>query len=418
MLGIDEILRVGGREPEDTYKPGQIFRLVKAIQEGLAEPGTPSSMGYSDPDVGQVTSVINKSPLPITIKPLTLETSGCATGVDKKLNSQETAGVKVIANGNNKIYLKDGVVIKASAYSAFSTLREAVILALLDHKYIQSIIDVKIAKDSVKIYQPFVEVPSQKLASIKGITLTEKLNMMYNALVAIHYLHSNNICHGDIKPPNWLMDKYANPESLRLIDPELSCLSRGTHLAYTANFRAPEAWDKCWSKPADIWALGLTFYVWMFNRYLLPNFMEENPDSEYLFCLDYYLAHGPNKDLPKDIEKPDLDSDILPGLKVFNTRHKDEVQAVVDMIAEMTRFNPEHRPTTEELLNHPIFATFFSPDDLKCDQLLDNNTNTVWWSDSYFSNDRIKIPPDTRQYILDLIKKKKQQRRRDLSRKL
>lgn len=83
-------------------------------------------------------------------------------------------------------------------------------------------------------------------------------------LLAVNYIHSQGICHRDIKLENFLYEQ-KETNHLKLIDfgfskiwepntrMQLSC---GT-LAYVA----PEVLDKCYSDKCDLWSLGVVIFI-------------------------------------------------------------------------------------------------------------------------------------------------------------
>jgi len=101
---------------------------------------------------------------------------------------------------------------------------------------------------------------------------------MRDAVLGLEHLHSYNILHRDIKPENILWD--AAQRRAKLADFGVSTISEGGHYkdyvratAGTPAFYAPEMCgdDKTGSKvysgrAADIWALGICVYMWMFHR--------------------------------------------------------------------------------------------------------------------------------------------------------
>ncbi|OHT14879.1 AGC family protein kinase [Tritrichomonas foetus] len=81
---------------------------------------------------------------------------------------------------------------------------------------------------------------------------------------ALQYCHSQGIVHRDIKPANILIDKYGRPKLAdfglaNIITPDTML----TGMTGSRAFLAPEVWKKLPfdAKKADIWALGVTFYM-------------------------------------------------------------------------------------------------------------------------------------------------------------
>lgn len=87
----------------------------------------------------------------------------------------------------------------------------------------------------------------------------------YDCILAVHACHKHNIAHCDIKPSNFLIDKYGRVKisdfGLSLIyqdlDPRVAQKWQGTKV-----FMCPEILHKREYNPmlADIWALGCTIY--------------------------------------------------------------------------------------------------------------------------------------------------------------
>lgn len=110
------------------------------------------------------------------------------------------------------------------------------------------------------------------------------LQILYQLLSAISYIHSNNIFHGDIKPENIMierMDKVRiNKEtkdkdllsfSIKLIDFGTSKIFNRRkvfhNLIGTANYVAPEVVFGGYNKQCDIWSSGVVLYVMLFGEF-------------------------------------------------------------------------------------------------------------------------------------------------------
>ncbi|EAX99773.1 AGC family protein kinase [Trichomonas vaginalis G3] len=107
---------------------------------------------------------------------------------------------------------------------------------------------------------------------LHGNTLSneELIKYTYQMILGIKACHENNVAHGDIKPSNFLIDKYGR---IKVCDFGLSSYlnqeSRMSNFRGTLLFIAPEILKQeefCPVK-ADIWALGITIYLMATQRY-------------------------------------------------------------------------------------------------------------------------------------------------------
>ena len=87
-------------------------------------------------------------------------------------------------------------------------------------------------------------------------------SILYEIALAVEYLHSRHIIHGDIKPSNILIYKEGDRYTGKLTDFSLAriCDDKVNGIAYTIGYRAPEVeTHKFYTFKSDIWALGETF---------------------------------------------------------------------------------------------------------------------------------------------------------------
>ena len=194
----------------------------------------------------------------------------------------------------------------------------------------------------VKIYEVFTELNrlfiiielckggtlTDFVQSKKLISMSQQVSIMKQCLKAIDYCHKNNIAHRDIKPANIFFD------------PTGRCMLGDFGISYkTQNenekifkfsgsllYEAPEMLQKIPYDPmkADIWSLGITFY------YLIEH------------CLPW----------PSDANLEEVRAMIKTGLVPMSPDIPEPFQP---LLRAMLNWNPNQRPSAEDLLQYPIF---------------------------------------------------------------
>ncbi|KAF3156080.1 hypothetical protein TWF225_010695 [Orbilia oligospora] len=147
-------------------------------------------------------------------------------------------------------------------------LNEIKILKQLRHPAIIRIIDIFCSqwKQDILImeYSPHGDISNFDLL---GWSEADKLESFRQLLSGLKYLHRNRIMHRDIKLENILLIsrsppvlKYVDFGLSKLVTPQMTPLGTFTYLA-------PEYFNKEGiSFPADVWALGITFLLFYFDK--------------------------------------------------------------------------------------------------------------------------------------------------------
>lgn len=117
---------------------------------------------------------------------------------------------------------------------------------------------------------------------------------------ALHYLHSRNICHRDIKLDNILIED--DTRMIKLIDYGFSVVVNGDRgrlkiFCGTPSYMAPEIVKRGESyegKPVDMWALGVLLYVMLsgglpFRAPTEPELFEKIKSGNYTDTQDVFL---------------------------------------------------------------------------------------------------------------------------------
>ncbi len=196
----------------------------------------------------------------------------------------------------------------------------------------------------MKSYEP-KRLPENKIKDI-----------IYQTLLGLAYMHKYGFFHRDLKPENLLLVD----DKIKIADfglaREIRSIPPYTEYVSTRYYRAPECILKStnYNSPIDIWALGCV----MAEMYLHPQplFYGAN-EKEVLFRICSILG-TPTYDIwPDGIQQANYI-----GFKFPNT-NKIELEKVIpnasedaiDLLKQMLRWDPNHRATAANLLNHKFF---------------------------------------------------------------
>ena len=162
--------------------------------------------------------------------------------------------------------------------------REIAIMKKLTHTNVVRLKDVIFDNDTEKLYivmeycskGPVMEWDEEGESysyTWSDTDITEELlrKIMRNAVCGLEYLHYHNIAHRDIKPENMLITedwtvKLADfGQSHLFSDREMSGRSLGTYYFYPPECCGSDEGFEV--KPTDIWALGITFYLMIYQKF-------------------------------------------------------------------------------------------------------------------------------------------------------
>jgi mitogen-activated protein kinase 1/3 len=194
---------------------------------------------------------------------------------------------------------------------------------------------------------------------------------MYQIFLGLHALHKNNIVHKNLCPENILINKECDIKITgfgRNYVAEKIEEGFNYFLAKTSSYKAPELIHEFTniSKAANIWSVGCiffellnkkTFYSGIKNYLqLLTKILEllGTPSEETLKLIK-------NENAKMWIKKQKYKPSQKPST-VLLTKDVD-VQAM-DLLDKCMVFDPRHRITVEEALQHPYFKDLFSQEDL------------------------------------------------------
>ncbi|XP_043521324.1 extracellular signal-regulated kinase 2 isoform X3 [Frieseomelitta varia] len=254
------------------------------------------------------------------------------------------------------------------------TFREIMfLLSFANHDNIIRLIGLHKANNDRDIYLVF-EYMETDLHNVikKGKILKDlhKVFIMYQLFKAIKYIHSGNVIHRDLKPSNVLLNAHCHckiadfglARSVTQIgegDGETASDPTLTDYVATRWYRAPEILvaSKRYTKGIDMWSLGCILGEMLLGKPLFPGSSTINqverimatlppPTREDLISVSagyatHLLEKTPNA--PRRSLK-----DLLPEVP----------EKALNLISNLIVFNPNHRLTAVEALEHPYVADF------------------------------------------------------------
>lgn len=101
--------------------------------------------------------------------------------------------------------------------------------------------------------------------------------IIFQALLALNYLHERNICHRDVKPDNFMFVTEEEHSDIKLIDfglsHDFSDKKALKSILGTAYYVSPEVFTGNYDYRCDFWSLGVMMYVMLCGT---PPFMGKN----------------------------------------------------------------------------------------------------------------------------------------------
>lgn len=200
--------------------------------------------------------------------------------------------------------------------------------------------------------------------------------LMFQLVRGVRFMHKSNVLHRDLKPENILIDP--RTAQLKICDfglarvaftPNLT-LSSADELLWTRRvvssmYKAPEILNleggrTRYNSAIDVWSLGCIFGEMILGRPMFSGSTERVQLAQILT-----FTGVPSEQTIQQLRSRDA-QDI-----VRNSRHKrykvERVRfdrstdpAAINLIRRMLQFNPNDRPSAEELLKDPYFASWLA----------------------------------------------------------
>eukprot|EP01083_Nonionella_stella_P041233 111800_1 len=172
--------------------------------------------------------------------------------------------------------------------------------------------------------------------------------IMQQILEGLAFLHRHNVAHLDIKPDNIM---FSSQMEIQLIDFGMSRMIPPLHkagvLVGTPNFVAPEVIDGFYDKKADIWSVGVLFFMLRFGY--PPFFIDQGTNTA--------SNEGANKagNVLFNAIRKGFSPVVKEGLGAWFNADIVVSDALKDLISAMLEKDLAKRLTAAECLTHPYF---------------------------------------------------------------
>ncbi len=205
-------------------------------------------------------------------------------------------GTVYLVKYKDEIYAMKSMIAKTKKQKKMY-LKEIEILKYLteiedSYKYISCYRFKKVKNNVINIGTDYINGPTLK-TYIKNNNNIYILDIMYQLLMGLKFLHDNGIIHRDIKTQNILVDG----EICKFIDFGFSCSIYDekclSSIRGSPAYHSPEHYDKTdvvqKRSKEDIWSLGIVFYYCYYGKHPFDGkgkSLIENIRNQYLYELD------------------------------------------------------------------------------------------------------------------------------------
>jgi eukaryotic-like serine/threonine-protein kinase len=241
-------------------------------------------------------------------------------------------------------------------------LREAQIIASLNHPHIVRVLDFEIENHTPFLIMDYFTQGNMRRPYPKGsqIPLASVASYLKQIASALQYAHEQKIIHRDIKPENILVDQQ---HALAISDFGTALMSQSSRhhttqeIAGTAAYMAPEQLQGHPQRASDQYALGIVVYEWLAGDIPFHGSFTEIA-SQHLFIPPPALATKvPN--LPEEVEQV-----VLKALAKDPQQRFANVQAFASAFEQAYIAAPANRATVQSQQSTQTLITPPMPNDM------------------------------------------------------
>jgi len=228
--------------------------------------------------------------------------------------------------------------------------REISILQMLEHKNIVTLLDAFEDERTIRLVMELCSGGelSDRLTDVAKFTESQVAGLMQQVFQAVNFMHSQQVCHRDIKPNNILFESRQVPieqSTLKIIDfGSARVFQKGQYMhtkAGSSYYVSPQVLLGKYDHSSDLWSCGVVMHIILCGY---PPFTGETED--------------------------DVLAKVRKGTFTFNAKHWKKVSKdAKNLVSMLIKKNPQERYTSERALNDSWICNK-APQALPC--LLDN----------------------------------------------
>ncbi|CAI7780818.1 unnamed protein product [Closterium sp. NIES-53] len=186
--------------------------------------------------------------------------------------------------------------------------------------------------------------------------------ILFQLLKGVKYIHSANILHRDLKPPNILIDGRCNIKitDFGLARTRVETTDHLTKYVVTRYYRAPELLvnNQQYSMSIDVWSVALIYLELVLGHIVLKG--DNYVDQLRKTC---ELIGSPSAEDASFVVNEAARTFLLSELQGFPARSIRDVfpklsEPAADLVQRMLVFDPRKRITVDEALAHPYLAHY------------------------------------------------------------
>ncbi|CAI7780828.1 unnamed protein product [Closterium sp. NIES-53] len=248
------------------------------------------------------------------------------------------------------------------------TLREIVLLRNMNHPNVIAIKDIirppnpQSFQDVYIVYELMPTDLHEVIRSGQAMDERHYKFILFQLLRGTKYIHSANILHRDLKPPNILIDARCNIKitDFGLARTRVETTDHLTEYVVTRYYRAPELLvnNQQYSASIDVWSAALIYLELVLGHIVLKG--DNYVDQLRKTC---ELIGSPSAEDASFIVNEAARTFLLSELQGFPARSIRDVfpklsEPAADLVQRMLVFDPRKRITVDEALAHPYLAHY------------------------------------------------------------